>query len=393
MDDFEARQDVDGLNRVYYKKDTGHLLLAPRAMRKNNGNLILDERKARKNLAAIAEPDEIVEQANLIEFCGNNDGYRAAKKFHAAIALLPKAGAKKLLDSAVKECESLKEVSIYHYLLAYIAQENGNQKERDRQLKLFLARAESSYPVEFFQTEMHEFFGKGVLENAAYRSAAEEALATNKPISFQADYPGARMRYNSVYNPGGQNTYRPIFMFLLGGNRFESMYGLIYDRPFKYFSLLPTVTIGTESGTYLGLKARKQFYESYDRHFMYGGTIGLQEWKSITYTGRALGDQIYDTRATVEEDGYHYYISNGFTYRPWLPSFGLAAQVQYTRLTNVNRNKIYSTALLFWEFMRDMGLRAGLLNNDLIAEYYVWNMFVGYNFDTEYLNVGIGRTF
>lgn len=393
MDDYQVNQDVDGVNRIYFKKVNDHVLLAPRAIRNANGDLIQDQRKAKKQFATIAEPDEIEEQAHLKPFCGNNDGYRAAKKFHAAIASLPKQKSKKLLNQALKYCPSLKETSLYHYLMAYIEQENGNSKQRDDHLKQFLKKSEGSYPVEFYQHEIEEYFGKGVLENAAYRSAAEDALNGNRALVFKPDYSGARMRYNSIYTPGGENTYRPLFMLQATGNRFESFYGAIYDKPLKHFSILPQITYGTESGSYISLKARKNFYESYDRRLIYGGTIGLQEWKSVTYRGTAFGDEIYDTRATVEEDGYHYYITNGLTFRPWLPSFGIAAQVQYMRLTNTDNNKIFSTAMLFWEFGRDLGIRSGLLQNDLIAELYIWNFFLGYNFDVDYLNFGIGRTF
>ena len=47
----------------------------------------------------------------------------------------------------------------------------------------------------------------------------------------------------------------------------------------------------------------------------------------------------------------------------------------------------------FGEWNRDSGLRGGYINNNLVAEFYFSSIFIGYNFDSEYISSGMGRTF
>lgn len=397
MGDFKVVQTPDGLNRIYPKAIINAELYGPKAIRNEKGEVIEDRNKALSLYSRIKKPKNIVEKAHLAENCGENDGYRASIYFHKAMqaATAKKVNANLIRSSlkmAKEECETIDKLSIYHYLLAFADQSEGKSKARNKNLKKFLKLSESVFPYDFHQYDF-ENMNDDVVENAAYRDAAKETLTSQKELPFANAHKGPRMRFNSIYGPGGENTYKAQPIAVLGGNRFESFYGIIYDQPTKYFSVLPSLTYGTESGAYLDVKVRKNLYESYDRRIMYGISAGANQWKKITYSGRTLGNYTYDTSATVEEDGYNYFIANGLTIRPFLPTIGIATEAKILQLTNLDSTKFVATALAFWEWNRDMGIRTGYLNNNLIAEFYVSSIFVGYNFDTEYLISGFGRTF
>lgn len=400
MSDFRFVQTADGLNRIHSKNLNNVGILGSKAIRNKNGELVVNIKRAQSIFNSIPNPKKIFKSANLAEDCGENNGYRASIHFHSAIGTaIEKIVNSKLirssLEKAKKRCESIDKISIYYYLLALADQAEGNRESRDKNLQKYLKMSESVYPYQFYQ---YNFANRDddIVQNRKYREAAKDALSSQKELSsvFKGPNKGARMRYNSVYGPGGENTYLPQPLALLGSNRFESFYGLIYDQPTKYFSILPSVTYGTESGIYTNIKIRKQLYESYDRRFMYGVSGGADEWKKINYTGRSLGKQVYEvSRATIEEDGYNFYIANGLTIRPFLPSFGFASEAKIVRLTNLDSTIMLSTAYAFWEWNRDSGLRGGYINNNLVAEFYFSSIFIGYNFDSEYISSGMGRTF
>lgn len=395
MSDFQVQKDIDGVNRIYFKKMNDKRFHYARAIRDDKGRLINSEKKAKKEFAKISEPGDIIEDANLVDECSEYRSYQASKLYHQALKIIKTSPqkAESLLEAAVNECKSLKSTSRYYYLLAYTSQAQNKKKEMKSNLTKFLTYSERSYPFKFYQYDAEETALER-LENTELRNQAMATLNNQSKLSLKGkSFEGARMRYNSTYGPGGENIFVPNYILLLNSNPFESFYGLIYDRPTKYFSILPSIVYGTESGSYLNLKIRKRLYESYDRRMQVGVSLGAEQWKSITYTGKGFSNYIYDVNATVEEDGYNYFVGAGSTFRPFSPDIGISAELKYYRLTQNDSNRLINTALLFYEFMSDMGIRGGYLNNSLTAEFFVSSIFIGYNFDDEYLTSGFGRTF
>jgi len=346
-----------------------------RPIRDNNFNLITNREKAQKRLDDLGSFDNL--EMYTPKRC--KIGIRESKKYHKAESLLQENKideAIKLLDEVKKKCKQIVFFSHINYLYAYAYNKQGKQELAKKHTQLFIHKAESIYPISFYQ---YDSSNEQVKEYEIYLAQAKNYLNGEELLLKTQAYP----KYNTLEGtllPGLEASDKGRYLWDMGYSSISGgVFGFGYIFKNDYGEFIPFYRVTSRLGSYKSFLYRKQQYQSSDRRHTTGITVSVDEWKRFTYYKNGY-NQITDV--DINDTGYGLTVSYGGTYQ-------LDNEFSYVYKASMIANyksSVFGTSMISYHTGGPGSLLAGLFNDSSVIMWKVGALQIWKNFSNNSIN-------
>jgi hypothetical protein len=346
-----------------------------RPIRDNNFNLITDRKKAEKRLDDLGSFDHLEKYTP--KKC--KIGIIESKKYHKAQMLLQNnkvVDAIELLDEVKSKCKDIVFVSHINYLYAYAYNKQGKKELAKKHTQLFIHKAESIYPISFYQ---YDSPNEQVKEYELYLSQAKAFLSGEDFLLNTESSP----KYNTLEGtllPGLKASDKARYLWDMGYSSISGgLFGFGYIFQSEFGEVIPFYRVTSRLGSYKSLLFRRQQYQSEDRRHTTGITVSIDEWKRFTYYKNGY-NQITDV--DINDTGYGLTASYGGT-------FQLDNDFSYVYKASITANytsSVFGTSMISYHTGGPSSLLAGLFNDSSVIMWKVGALQIWKNFSDNSIN-------